>query len=168
MDPDEIKKGFESVFDQALVFHGFADFTRDYDLYAFCTADPRTGIASQTLRLRFTHCVRAEVQTALSPAIWAGSLDERLTVYEAGVDLQGFVWGVNWQCLYPGCELVPDSSEAKSWTEAIGIDFHEALITTNAQTIRLIFSELRITTQERGASPYTVADDRPDFKTPFP
>jgi hypothetical protein len=74
---DFIERALERVFDQALVFHGFADFTRDYDVYAYCSADKQTGIQPETLRLRFKHCVRAYVATAVTPGTWAQSLDER-------------------------------------------------------------------------------------------
>lgn len=165
---NSITRAFEQVFDQALVFHGFTNFTRDYDVYAYCTADPRTGIGPKTLRLRFKYCVRADVKSALPPATWADSLDERLTDYEQGVELTGFVWGVKWQCLYPGARLLPDSTDAEAWTESVGIQFHEALIETNAQTIALVFSGLEIATVYPGETPFTVTGHGPDVKIPLP
>jgi hypothetical protein len=162
-----IKSGLEQVFDQALVFHGFADFTRDYDVYVHCTAHPRAGIEPETLRLRFKHGVRADVTTAIPHGTWAQSLDERLIDYEQGVHLEGYVWGVKWQCLYPGGKLVTDSTEAVVWTEKIGIQFHEVLIETNSQTIRLVFSGLVVATAAPGETPFIVSNDGPDFKIPL-
>jgi hypothetical protein len=165
---DFIERALERVFDQALVFHGFADFTRDYDVYAYCTADQQTGIQPETLRLRFKHCVRAHVATAVTPGTWAQSLDERLIDYDQGVDLDGFVWGVKWQCLYPGGRLVSDSTEAAAWSENVGIEFHEVSIETNAQTIALVFSGFEMTKVDPGESPFTVTGEGPDFKVPLP
>jgi hypothetical protein len=85
----EIKRAFEEIFDQALLFRGFADYTRDYLLYVHCTADPRTGIQPETLRFRFIHCVRATVTTEVRDDVWKHSLDDRLIKYETGVDLDG-------------------------------------------------------------------------------
>jgi len=78
VDSSGIQAAFDDVFDQAIVFHGFADYMRDYEVFVYVTADPRTGIRPEHLRYRFTHCVRATTTTALSPDIWRRSLDERL------------------------------------------------------------------------------------------
>ena len=168
MKRTEIKRAFGEIFDQALVFHGFADYMRDYLLYVHCTADPRTGIQPETLRYRFIHCVRATVTTEVGDDVWKRSLDDRLINYETGVDLDGFVWGVKWQCLYPGLEFVEQSTIAAEWSARIGIDFHEATITTEAQSISLVFSDLEVTHAAPAEAPFTVADGGPDFKIPLP
>ena len=102
MDTSEIQAAFDDVFAQAIVFHGFADYMRDYDVFVHATADSRTGIRPTHLRYRFMHCVRATVTSALSPDTWKRSLDERLIDYAQGRGLGGYVWGVKWQELYPG------------------------------------------------------------------
>jgi hypothetical protein len=101
VDSTEIQAAFDDVFDQAIVFHGFADYMRDYEVFIYATADPRTGIQPEHLRYRFTHCVRVTVTSAVPPAVWKRSLDERLLDHEQGRDLVGYVWGVRWQILYP-------------------------------------------------------------------
>src|SRR5689334_5876588 len=106
MDGREIQAAFDEVFDQAIVFHGFADYMRDYDVFVYTTADPRTGIVPKHLRYRFKHCVRVSSTSALSPEVWMASLDDRLIDYEQGRDLDGYVWGVKWQALFPGMRLV--------------------------------------------------------------
>jgi hypothetical protein len=50
VDVQQITATFEDIFDQALVFHGFTDYMRDYDVFVYATADPRTGIPSVYLR----------------------------------------------------------------------------------------------------------------------
>ncbi len=144
VDSSQIQAAFDDVFDQALVFHGFADYMRDYDVFIYATADPRTGIQPEHLLYRFTHCVRATVTTAVSPEVWKRSLDERLVDYEQGRDLDGYVWGVKWQVLYPGMKLVPDSAEARRWSREIGLPFHEATIETNGHNLSLLFSDLTV------------------------
>jgi hypothetical protein len=157
----------DEVFGQAVVYHGFADYMRDYEIYLYCTADPRTGITPETVRLSFRNCVVADIRTALPAKTWAGSLDERLIDYESGVDLDGYVWGVKWHEMYPGGKLVEASDAASEWSEALGLLFHEARITTNAHTIRLVFTELVSTVVEPGYSPFTVTRSGPDFKIPL-
>ncbi|MEU0568558.1 hypothetical protein ABZ297_24690 [Nonomuraea sp. NPDC005983] len=88
--------------------------------------------------------MQANCATTVPAGIWRESLDDRLITYETGVDLNGYVWGVNWQMLYPGATLIADSPTARSWAAAIGIDFHEVRIQTNAHDLTLIFSDLRI------------------------
>jgi hypothetical protein len=144
MDPEKLQQALDEVFDQALLHHGFVDYMRDYQLVIHATADPATGIAPTTLRYLFHHCVQAHCTTTVPAGTWRDSLDDRLTTYETGVDLDGYVWGVNWQMLYPGATLITDSPTARDWAAAIGIDFHEVRIQTNAHDLTLIFSDLHI------------------------
>jgi hypothetical protein len=158
---------FEDVFDQAVVFHGFADYMRDYDVFVSATADPRTGIKPRTLLYRFKHCVQALVTTRLGTT-WKRSLDERLVDYEQGRDLDGYVWGVKWQELYPGMRLVPDSADAGRWSRELGLPFYEVVIEANAQKLSLVFSDLTVHTLNPGYTPFVVTDGGPDFKVPRP
>jgi hypothetical protein len=123
VDASEIQAAFDDVFDQQVTFHGFADHMRDYDVFIYAAADPRTGIRPEHLRYRFRHCVKAAVTSALSPATWKKSLDERLTDYEQGRHLDGYAWGVRSQELYPGMKLVADSAEAERWSRELGLPF---------------------------------------------
>ncbi|MBO0882379.1 MAG: hypothetical protein J2P17_19000 [Mycobacterium sp.] len=167
MHGKKIAQYFDEILDQAM-FHGFTDDLRDYDVFIHTTADPRTGIPQEHLRYRFTHCVRATVTTALTPETWQRSLDERLIDYAQGVDLDGYVWGVRWQQLYPGARLMPDSAEAAKWRAALGISFYEAEILTNGHNIGLVFSDLSVQRVEQGHTPFVVPDSGPDGKIPFP
>jgi hypothetical protein len=169
VDEDEITRAFEDAFDQALVFHGFADYMRDYDVYVYATADPRTGISPEHLRYRFTHCVRATVTSAVAPDVWARSLDDRFTDYQTWVssgEAEGSVWGVKWQGLYPGMQLLPQTAETQEWSARLGLLFHEALIETNGHNISLVFSGLTVTTVAPGHAPFVVPSG-PDSKFPL-
>jgi hypothetical protein len=138
VDISEIQAAFDDVFDQALVFHGFADYMRDYDVFVYATADPRTGIAPEHLRYRFRHCVHAVTASAVTPEIWKRSLDERLVDYDQGRDLDGYVWGIRWQVLYPGMRLVRDSADAERWSRDLGLPFYETAIETNGHNLSLV------------------------------
>lgn len=164
----ELSAAFENVFDQAIVFHGFAEYMRDYDVFVYATADPRTGIKPEYLRYRFTHCVRASVTTAVEPRVWTQSLDERLLDHQAAIEagLDGYVWGVNFQVIYPGMTLLEGSTEAAEWADRLGIPFHEALIETNGHNLELVFSDLVVTQVEPGFAPFAVPLHGPDYKWP--
>lgn len=164
----DLERLLDHIFDQALVYHGFTDYMRDYELVVYCTADPRTGIRPQHLRYLFKTCVHATVETAVPEVIWARSLDDRLIDYQTGVDLDGYVWGVKWQNLYPGARLVDDSARARHWSRALGLDFHEVTIATNGHNLTLVFSDLDVTEIDVGYSPFTVGPGGPDFKIPLP
>jgi hypothetical protein len=168
VDIQEIQAAFDDVFDQAVLFHGFADYMRDYELFIYATADPRTGIEPEHLRYRFTHCVQAMVTTTVSPDVWQRSLDERLVDYQQGRDLDGYVWGVKWQVLYPGIKLVPGSADAARWSHDIGIPFHEATVQMNGHSVGLVFSDLAVTTVTVGDTPFVVPSGGPDYKIPLP
>lgn len=168
VNSDDLSAKFEEVFDQSIVFHGFAEHLRDYDVFVYATADPRTGIRPEYLRYRFTHCVRADTRTAVSPEVWGWSLDERLLDHQVAVDLglEGYVWGVNFQVLYPGMTLVEGSPEAAEWSARLGIPFHEARIETNGHNLELVFSDLVVSKVEPGFAPFSIPQDGPDFKWP--
>ncbi|MFE3450260.1 hypothetical protein ACFXJ8_15115 [Nonomuraea sp. NPDC059194] len=57
--------------------------------------------------------------------------------------------------------LIADSPAARNWAAAIGIDFHEARIQTNAHDLTLIFSGLRV-------EELPLASQRPDHKFLIP
>jgi len=167
LSPEEITSALDEAFDQAILFHGYADFMRDYDVVIYATADPRTGIPPDHLLYRFRHCVRANITTAVRPDVWPNSLDDRLTDYDQGVELDGYVWGVKWQCIYPGMRLVKDSRDASEWSERIDLPLYQALIETNGHNIDLIFSGLEVTSLQPGWSPFTLNEDGPDGKIPL-
>lgn len=144
MDPGKLRQALDETFDQALIRHGFVDYTRDYELVIHATADPVTGIEPAELRYLFRYCVQANCTTTVPAVTWRGSLDDRLIDYETGVDLDGYVWGVNWQVLYPGATLITDSPTARRWAAEVGIDFHEVRVQTNAHDLTLVFSDLRV------------------------
>jgi hypothetical protein len=140
--------------------HGFVDYSRDYELIIHATADPATGIEPAELRYLFRHCVQANCTTTVPASTWKDSLDDRLINYDTGADLDGYVWGVNWQLLYPGATLIADSPVARRWATAVGIDFHEVRIQANAHDLALIFSDLQVQQLPAGPRP-------PDHKFPI-
>jgi hypothetical protein len=168
VDQAGIQAAFDEVFDQAIMFHGFADYMRDYDVFVYATADPRTGIAPQHLRYRFKYCVHAAATSALSPQVWGESLDERLIDYDRGCELEGYVWGVKWQNLYPGMRLVRESAEAERWSRSLKIPFHEAAVEANGHNLSLVFADLVVDVVAAGHAPFVVQDDGPDFKISLP
>ena len=166
MDGAEIQHVLDDVCDQAIVYHGFADDMRDYEILVYCTADPNTGVAPETVRLLFKNCVVANVETALTVETWQRSLDDRLIDYETGADLDGYVWGVKWQLMYPGGIVAADSPVAARWSESLGVVFHEVHMKTSGHNIVLVFSDLVVSVVEAGYSPFTVRRSGPDFKMP--
>ena len=159
VDRDAIQRAFDDVFDQALIFHSYTDYMRDYELITYATAAPSTGIQPSFDRYRFRFCVRADISTTVTPKTWRASLDERLIDHETGKDLDGFVWGVKWQNLYPGMRLLDVSETAEMWAHELAMPFHEAVIETNANRIALVFSDLEVSTVEPGYAPFTVIPD---------
>jgi len=161
VEATKIQAAFDNVFDQSVVFHSFADYMRDYDVFVYADADPRAGAGPRHLRYRFRHCVRAAVTTALSPQIWQRSLDDRLIHPEQSRELDGHSWGIRWQALYPGMKLAADSAEAARWSRELGVTFHEVEIQTNVQNISLVFSDLTVDALETGYAPFMVQGPAP-------
>jgi hypothetical protein len=159
MDPVALQQVLDEVFDQALVYHAFTDYMRDYEVIIYATSDPRTDIPPAHLRYLFRFCVEAESQTAVPSDVWRESLDDRLIDHSTGVDRDGYVWGVKWQCLYPGATVVADSQRAAKWAKEIGIDFHEVRFETNGHNLTLVFSDLQVSELPLGYAPFTTNAD---------
>ncbi|ABP53525.1 hypothetical protein Strop_1052 [Salinispora tropica CNB-440] len=155
----QLSQALDDISDGAIVHHGYTDYIRDYEVIAYVTADPRTAIPPVHLRYLFKYCIAAEVQTTVSPDAWCCLLDERLIDREIGPDLNGFVWAVRWQPLYPGAEVVADSERARSWADQVGIPFHEVRFEMNAHAITLIFADLDVAEVREGYVPFTVTED---------
>jgi hypothetical protein len=143
------------------------EYMRDYDIYIYATADPRTGIQPEHFRYRFKHCVMANATSAVRPEVWKRSLDERLIDYETGRDLDGYVWGVAWQILYPGFTLLQESPATMRWSDEFGMPFYEAKLETNGHDLRLVFADLTVETVAPGLAPFVVPAGGPDFKIPL-
>lgn len=119
------------------------------------------------MRYRFKYCVRASATTALPVELWANSLDDRLTAYDTGRDMDGYVWGVCWQNLHPGAGLRLDSDEAAAWSEHLGMPFYEVKVETNGHNLSLIFSDLEVQTVTAGLAPFVVPrEGGPDVTAP--
>lgn len=126
------------------------------ETFVYATADPRTGVAPAHLRYLFRYCVEAQCETSVPAETWRVSLDDRLIDHETGADLEGYVWGVKWHCLYPGAKLLPESEATRRWSKALGIDFHEVRIETNAHNLTLLFSDLQVSDVQVGYAPFVV------------
>ncbi|WP_328840372.1 hypothetical protein [Streptomyces europaeiscabiei] len=154
MDAAVLEEMLDETFDQAVVHHGFTNYMRDYEVFVYATADPRTGVEPEYLRHLFRYCVEARCETSVSAETWRGSLDDRLIDHGTGAGLDGYVWGVKWHCLYPGAKMLPGSEAARRCSQEVGIDFHEVLIETNAHRLTLIFSDLQVSKVPIGYAPF--------------
>jgi hypothetical protein len=147
------------MFDCALTYHGYTKYLRDYEMVVYQSVDPnpKYGLVPQHLRFVFRICPEVAIVSRVRPDVWSRSLDDAL-IHEHDVtkDSKEFVWGVNCQILYPGADVVPESSRAAAWSKKIGIPFYEARVVGNAQEITVIFSELAVDEVQAGYAPYIV------------
>lgn len=159
MNPEEIQRALDDVFDQAVLFHSFTDYMRDYEIITHSVAAPSTVIPPTYHKYLFRYAVEVTTSTTVTERAWAHSLDDRLIDYEQGRTLDGYVWGIKWHLLYPGGKVVENSNRARFWTESLGIEFHEIDVETNAHRINIVFSELEVTKVDPGYSPFVAGDE---------
>jgi hypothetical protein len=150
VDAARLRDALDEYFDGAILFHGYTDYMRDYEIVASPLGAP-AGVAD---RLIFENCVHMSAESALPDGGWAKSLDPRLIDYDQGVDLDGYVWGVKWQVLYPGFEVVDDSTTAADWSQRMGFPLHEVRAATNGHHLRLVVTDLRVEPAPPGYRPY--------------
>ncbi|MEV3907489.1 YxiG-like protein [Streptomyces canus] len=154
MDAAVLEQMLDETFDHAVVHHGYTTYMRDYEVIVYMTAAPGTGVEPSYLRYLFRFCVEARCDTSVPAETWQRSMDDRLIDHETGVDLDGFVWGVKWHAMYPGAKLLPPSDAARRWSHALGIDFHDVLIETDAHRLTLLFADLQVTEVPVGYTPF--------------
>jgi hypothetical protein len=155
MEAAVLEQMLDEIFDQAVVYHGYTSYMRDYEVIVHATADPRTGVEPACLQYLFRYCVEARCESSVPPETWRVSLSDRLIDHETGADLDGYVWGVKWHSLYPGAKVLPESEATRRWAQAVGIDFHEVYIETNAQRLTLLLSDLQVSEVPTGYAPFT-------------
>lgn len=157
MEALELSEILNEMFDCELVHHSFTNYMRDYEfvIYQSCDPNPKYGLKPRHLRYLFRLCPEAKVTSRVRPDVWARSLDDSLLrEHTVTMESKGYVWGVQTQMLYPGATVIEDSERANFWASELGVDFHEILVEANAQSISLVFSELRVDEVTDGYIPY--------------
>lgn len=151
MDAKQIDDALRELYDSALIHFSHADYLRDFRMYFYLGP-------GGTLKYRFINCVVADSATSLSPEVWKASLDDQLIGDLEAVPhpAKGWVWATRLGDMYPGAERVPESPAADFWSEALGIQFHEAVFIAPPVRVRLIFSDLVVEQATPGESPFTV------------
>jgi hypothetical protein len=137
----QLQPALDDVFDHALIHHGFTPYMRDYELIVHASADPASGIQPAYLRYLFRFCVEATTRSMLSRDTWQRSCDDRP--------------------LYPEFRVVADSARARAWSEALGTDFHEVHMESNAHDVTLVFADLTVTEVDVGYAPFVITEDEP-------
>ncbi|WP_217247074.1 hypothetical protein [Streptomyces sp. AC602_WCS936] len=155
MDTAELQRTLNEHIEAVVVHHGYTTYMRDYEVIVNVWNGPQSP--STYLRYLFRYCVEARCETFLSTDTWRDSLDDQLLDHEtADPDLGGYVWGAKYHELY-GAELRLKSEAALRWSKAVGIDFHEVHVETNAHDLTLLFSDLEVSEVPVGYAPF-VAD----------
>jgi hypothetical protein len=140
----------QPISDSAIIEHHYTPYLRDYDVFVEVTAALPHGNGSYIegrYRYRFTHCVTAEVTTAVSAGIWRKSWDNVFIDYEAwqkAGEPDGYVWGVCYSDATPGLRYLEGSKAVQDWSRRLGKEMHEILIETNGHNIRLVFHDVII------------------------
>ena len=150
----ELQQTLNETVEHFVVHHGYTPYMRDYEVVFQVWNGPQRPLTY--LRYLFRHCVEARCETFLDTETWQASLDDRLLDRDtADPDLGGYVWGAKYHEMY-GAELRPDSEAARRWSKAVGIDFHEVHIETNAHDLTLLFSDLEVGEVTVGYAPFVV------------
>ncbi|MBT0771991.1 hypothetical protein KIH74_23820 [Kineosporia sp. J2-2] len=154
VNADEIEQALDDLFDQALVYHGYTDYMRDYEVIVRGSADPEAGQGHR--RYLFRHCPRVTVTSTVGPDVWARSLDEALLHQETPHDDAVYAWGVRGQALYPGAGKPETSRETRRWASRLGVPFYEITLEGNGHELRLMFSDLTVSDLAAGYTPFVV------------
>ncbi|MEU8701653.1 hypothetical protein AB0C61_29155 [Streptomyces sp. NPDC048680] len=140
--------------DYLVVHHGYSSYMRDYEVIVDVGSRSDSDATTTYLQFLFRFCVEARCETFLPAETLRDSLDDRLLNREtADPDLGGYVWGMKFHELY-GAEILPKSEAAQRWTMAVGIEFHEVHIETNAHDLTLLCSDIQVSEVPAGYAPF--------------
>jgi hypothetical protein len=157
MDQEGLAAHLQEMTDNLLIYHGFTPYMRDYELIVLQPASPASEMDTRFLRFLFHSCTEVLVRSLIGSQTWSESMDDKLLhPQQVAVEASGYVWGVRGQELYPGPKIVENSRIARSWSQQVGIDFHEVEVKANAQQINLVFTNLSVEEVEPGYTPFTV------------
>ncbi|QNG37719.1 hypothetical protein F1C76_15050 [Geodermatophilaceae bacterium NBWT11] len=159
VDREGIRALLSEVYDHGLLYHAFTPYMRDYELVITASSDPRLGRPIEYISYLFVNCVFAKIDSTVSPAIWGRSLDDELVRPRPDRTYDAFVWGVNWQPLYPAFDLADQSDRALAWTASLGIPFHQLELESNGHQMTVVFSELRVRNVAEGYTPFVVSSE---------
>lgn len=148
MDSTGLAGVLEAIGEGAVVFHGFTDFARDYDLVV-ALGDGDRG-PPRFRQYRFNCCVAAEVRSSLSPE--ARRASSTSGVIDGEAEPTDHVWGMRGQNV-SSATLVSGSSRARQLADVVGIDFHEVRIAAAIHTLTLVFSDVEVTVLRAGHTP---------------
>ncbi|WP_285599901.1 hypothetical protein [Kineosporia sp. NBRC 101731] len=156
VNADEIEQALDDLFDQALVYHGYTDYMRDYEVLVQGSADPGAGQGYR--RYLFRHCPKVSVTSTIGTDVWARSLDEALVHQQTPQSNDVYAWGMRRQALYPGAGRAETSRETKRWSSRLGVPFYEVTLEGNGHELHLLFSDLTVTDLEAGYTPFVVPE----------
>ncbi|MCE0536312.1 hypothetical protein LWF15_12410 [Kineosporia rhizophila] len=155
MNADEIERALDDLFDHALVYHGYTDYMRDYELIVAVQGSAHGEAPQSYRRYLFRICPRVTVTSTVGQDVWPRSLDERL-LQAAVPDGGAYAWGVRWQVLYPGAGRLETSRETRRWSSRLGVPFYEVTLEGNCHELQLLFSDLTVADLEAGYTPFVV------------
>ncbi|GGX31400.1 YxiG-like protein [Streptomyces chryseus] len=106
----------------------------------------------------------AELQQTLNETIGHLVVHHGYTTYMRDYEVLVHVWNgpqnpptyLRFHEMY-GAELRPGSEATRRWSKAVGIDFHEVHMETNAHDLTLLFSDLEVSEVPVGHAPF-IAD----------
>lgn len=144
-----------SMNNQWVIAHHYTNYQRDYEIFVdtLATLPNDTTFVLGRYRYLFTHCVLAEVSTALNDVTWQASWDDVFVYYdgwEKAGKPEGYFWGACAALAHPGLKYLPGSSLSREWSERLGKPMNEVYIETTAHDISLVFHDVKIHKIARG------------------
>lgn len=138
-----------------IIAHFFTLYLRDYvvlvDVLATSLDDTTFILARYSYR--FTHCVLAEVDSALDDRIWKSSWEDELIksdAWEKSEKAEGYYWGSNAALARPGLKYLPGSPLSREWTKRLEKPMNEVYIESTVHNIGLVFHDVEIKKIARG------------------
>ena len=140
MTKEEIEEIFKKydIFDQEILEHGFTKNNRDYNIIVSMPND-------ESYEFYFVGCVELNYKNILPRQDLF--LDEILTEKDVERFWEGnggrYFW-VEFSVLYPGLEIIDNSSITEKWEKLFNKSFHHIRITTNVFELEIVFNKIKV------------------------
>lgn len=152
------------MFDRELLHVAYASGGRDLEMVLYESVDPNPayGLVPRHVTFVFRYCVELSVYSTLNSMAWSHALEERAGEdHDASRCSPGTPWVQRFEVLYPGATIVEDSSKASTWSERLGVHFHEVAIEGNVRRVSVVFLDLDVHEVGDGYTPYRVIHEGP-------
>ena len=134
----EIILNENDIFDRDILEHGFTKNNRDYKIIVGMPND-------ESYEFYFVGCVELNYKNILPKQdLYLDELPTEKDIERFCEEDGGRYLWVEFSVLYPGLEIIDNSSSTEKWEKLFSKSFHHIRITTNVFELEIVFNKIKV------------------------